>query len=253
MTPDPYPAAEPRDSEGLSALADSRTVLVVSPSPPIAGEYVGALQDLGLPALMVARPRQALYWLREVPPALVLVDLQADGANILVPELRRQGREVVVLSDDARSRQMALAAGCIEAHHRSDGAGEIARHIASLVRARDIKRIGRIVAGPLVVDLSGGRLVYEGRDIQVSPLLLNLAAHLAARAGSFVPAAVLLEEVWGEPWADPGKLQLAVLRLRRRLNLDSRSLLLASRRGHGYGVFPETPLSERPALRERGV
>lgn len=253
MPPVPSPAADPRDSEGRSTLSDSRTVLVVSPSPPIAGEFVGALQDLGLPALMAARPRQALYWLREVPPALVLVDLQADGANILVPELRRQGREVVVLSDDARSRQMALAAGCIEAHHRSDGATEIARHIASLVRARDVKRIGRITAGLLEVDLSGGRLVYEGRDIHVSPLLLNLAAHLAARAGSFVPASVLLEEVWGEPWADPGKLQLAILRLRRKLSFIPQSGFLASRRGHGYGVFPEYLQAERPAHRDQGV
>ena len=101
-----------------------------------------------------------------------------------------------------------------------------------------MKRIGSLVAGPLQVDLAARRLVFDGREVSVSPLLLNLAAHLAARAGSFVPASVLLEEVWAEPWADHGKVQLAILRLRRKLPVTASSFI-ASQRGHGYGIFPD--------------
>jgi len=188
--------------------------------------------------LMATTATQALYWIREVPPALVVVDLRADGARILVPELRRQGREIVALSDDAAPRQAALEAGCIEALHSSDGASELAQHIAALMRARDLHRIGSVTAGPLQVDLSGRRLIFEGREVAVSPLLLDLAAHLAARAGRFVSPTVLLREVWGEPWADWGRVHLAMLRLRRHLGLDAQSQFLASQRGDGYGIFP---------------
>lgn len=230
-------------------LADAYTILVVSHGASRGGELVGALQSRGLPALMATTSREALYWLKECPPAAVLIDLQAVGAGILVPELRRQDREVIALSDDASARQGALAAGCIEAHHRSDSAEEIGMHIASLVRARDVKRVGRILAGPLEVDLAGGKLIFDGEEIALSSLLLNLAAHLAARAGRFVPTSVLLEEVWGEPWADHAKVQLAIFRLRSKLQLDAQSQFLASSRGHGYGVFPEH--LERRVMRGR--
>jgi len=195
---------------------------------------------------MATTATQALYWIREVPPALVVVDLRADGARILVPELRRQGREIVALSDDASGRRAALEAGCIQAHHASTGTDELAQLVAALVRGREVRRVGTIAAGNLLVDLSGRQLVFEGRSIAVSSLLLDLAAHLAARAGRFVPVSVLLREVWGEPWADPAKVHVAIYRLRRHLDLSDASPILASHRGHGYGFFatPDESTSE---------
>ncbi|MFN2613479.1 MAG: hypothetical protein ABR552_01500, partial [Actinomycetota bacterium] len=144
------------------------------------GELVGAFQSLGLPAAMATNARDALYWVRELLPAISVIDLRAEGARILIPELRKQQREVIALSDDARSRTEALEEGCVESHHVSDGPSEIARHVASLIRSRDLRRVGHITAGPLMVDLAAGRLVFEGVDVSASPLMLKLAAHLAA-------------------------------------------------------------------------
>jgi DNA-binding winged helix-turn-helix (wHTH) protein len=50
---------------------------------------------------------------------------------------------------------------------------------------------------------------------------------------------VLLEDVWGEPWADANKVHQAVYRLRRRLGEAPDSLFLVAKRGHGYGLFPQ--------------
>lgn len=187
---------------------------------------------------MATRAIEALYWIREIPPALVVVDTRAEGARILVPELRRQGREIVALNDDSTARQDALEAGCIQAHPASTEVKELAQLVAALVGSRDVRRIGTIEAGALLVDLSSRRLVFEGRQIAVSALLLNLAAHLASRKGSFVPTSVLLREVWAEPWADPAKVHIAVHRLRGRLGLGPHSSFLTSRRGQGYAILP---------------
>jgi DNA-binding winged helix-turn-helix (wHTH) protein len=108
---------------------------------------------------------------------------------------------------------------------------------------------GIISAGPLTVDLSARRLVWNGDEVSVSPLLLALTAYLAARAGRLTPARTLLEDVWGEPWADLNKVHQAVYRLRHRLGEPGNSAFLIAKRGHGYGLFPET--IESPSVDRR--
>ena len=229
----------PRVGESRAVLTDARAVLVLARSATKAGELVDALQRQGVPALMATKARQALHWVKEVSPALVLMDLGAEGAPILLRELRREGHQIVALSDESAARQTALEAGCLEAHHCSDSPAEVALNVAALLRDRDVKPVGLVVAGRLEVDASCGRLKFRDRELVVSPLILRLAAHLAAKAGRFVSARALLREVWGEPWADPAKVHVAVLRLRRSLGLSADSKLLVARRGHGYGFFPD--------------
>jgi DNA-binding response OmpR family regulator len=60
-----------------------------------------------------------------------------------------------------------------------------------------------------------------------------------ARPGRLTPARALLEDVWGEPWADPNKVHQAMYRLRRSLGVPANSPFLVARRGHGYGLFPQ--------------
>ena len=230
--------AEPRYEEGTASLSASRTVLVVTPEPTKAGEVVGALQERGVPSIQATTPPQALFWARRATPSLVLLDTNVRGAGLLLGEFRGEGRLLIALSDDDTERIRALEAGCVDALPKSLEPHELALKVTRLARSEDAQPGGTIVAGALAVDLSAASLLWKGEEISVSPLLLALSGYLATRAGRLTPARVLLEEVWGEPWADPNKVHQAMYRLRRRLGEPPGSQFLVARRGHGYGLFP---------------
>ena len=217
-------------------LSAARTVLVLTPSRSKAGDLAGALQDKGLPTVTATTPRQAAYWMREEPPALVLIDLDVQRAQFLVEHFRHEGRSVVAISNDVKARAQALQSGCLSAEARLSPE-ELALKMASLLRERRLGRSGTIEAGPLIVDLSRGQLVWRGTRLAVPPVLLDLTACLAARTGEFVSIAILLEEVWSEPWAEPAKVHRAIWRLRKRLPGSAR--FIASKWGYGYGLFPD--------------
>jgi DNA-binding response OmpR family regulator len=230
--------------------------LVVTPEPTKAGEVVGALQDRGVPSIQATTPPQALFWARRATPALVLLDTNVRGAGLLLGEFRGEGRLLIALNDDDSERIRALEAGCVDALPKSMEPYELALKVTRLAHSGDLRPAGLIVAGPLTVDLSAGRLFWREEEISVSPLLLTLAGYLGSRAGRLTPARVLLEDVWGEPWGDPNKVHQAMYRLRCRLGVPSRSPLLVAKRGHGYGLFPRdrgrTHLAEPSAI-ERGA
>jgi len=231
--------AGPRGWEGTASLSTSRTVLVVTPEPTKAGEVVGALQDRGIPSIQATTPPQALFWARRATPALVLLDTNVRGAGLLLGEFRGEGRLLIALNDDGGERIRALDAGCVDALPKSLEPHELALKVTRLARSEDLRLGGSMVAGPLTVDLSAGRLLWREEEIIVSPLLLALAGYLASRPGRLTPARVLLEDVWGEPWADPNKVHQAMYRLRRRLGEAADSQVFVARRGHGYGLFPQ--------------
>lgn len=251
MAPRPARHAEPRDGEGgTSDLPAARTVLVLMPDPARCGEVVGALQDRGLPALQATTASQAVHWARREPPALVVIDLAVERSRIVLQEFRREGRAVVALTGDPQARTWALEAGCLDAPDPALDAQVLALKAAALVRQGRLRARGRVAAGPLVVDLSERCLVWRGRKIRASPLLVDLAACLAARAGEIVPVPAILGQVWGEPWASAEKLHHAVWRLRGLLGEGRDSAFLVGRRGHGYGLFPQgLPLARRVARR----
>lgn len=246
--------ADPRDGEGISPLSASRIVLVVTPGPARGGEIIGALQSRGIPSVQASTPPQAIFWARRSTPALVLLDTNVRGARLLLGEFRAEGRRLVALNDDDRERLRALEAGCLDALPHSLEPEELALKVARLARSDHVHPGGTVVAGPLTVDLSARQLVWKDQQVSVSPLMLSLAGYLAARAGQLTPARVLLQDVWGEPWADPNKVHQAMYRLRRRLGEPADSPFLVARRGHGYGLFPDASrLETLPAMHHSGT
>ena len=240
---------EARLSEGDGSLAASRVVLVITRNRARGGEIVGAIQSRDMPAVQATTARQAIFWTRTALPGLTVLDLGVERSRLLLGELRREGHAVVAVSDNPQARTWALEAGCLDAIPTLEP-DELALKLKGFVHGTGLRRGGTITAGPLIVDLEARFLIWNGEKVVVSPLLLDLAAYLAARAGQLTPSRVLLEEVWGEPWANLDKVHQAIWRLRSCLQEPFGSSFLIGRRRHGYGVFPRTSLdgTVRPAI-----
>ena len=242
--------AEPRDGKVSEArLSSARIVLVVVRDSATGGDIVGAVQRRGFPAMQGSTLSQALYWARRHPPALVIVDTRVPGWSHLVLEFRNKGRAVLALVNGPDSRTKALEAGCFDVELSGLDADELAYRVETLVGGAWVGEAVKVESGPLVVDLTTDTLIWCGRRIAASQLLLRLAAYLAAHAGRVVPTKVLLEEVWGEPWADPNKVHQAIWRLRRLLGEPADSALLVGRQRHGYALLPQSsPVDGRESV-----
>jgi two-component system KDP operon response regulator KdpE len=239
----------PQDTEPSEAgLSPVRAVLVAVCDSATGGAIVGALQRRGFPALQGGSVPQVLYWARRESPALVVLDARMKAWTRLAREFRQEGRQVLTLTGDPSSRAAALEAGCLDAPLNGLDPDELAAGVGILLGRGRVREAGRITAVPLVVDLSGDHLLWRGRRIDASKLLLRLAAYLAVHAGRVVSTKVLLEEVWGEPWADPNKVHQAIWRLRRLLAEPADSVFLVGRQRHGYAILPEAT-SIRPPRR----
>lgn len=92
------------------------------------------------------------------------------GAGLLLGEFRGEGRLLIALNDDDSERIRALEAGCVDALPKSLEPHELALKVTRLARSEDLRHGANIVAGPLTVDLSAGRLLWREEEISVSPL-----------------------------------------------------------------------------------
>jgi len=244
------PEAHPIDGEPLAA---ARTILVFGPEPHRCGELVRAFQRRGLPSIQATTPEEAMYWIEQESPALGVLDFRVQGWRPILAHLRSDGRAIIALTDDARDRRMALEAGCIDATSVKVDAAELALKVRGLVRERRVVSAFRGSAGPLEVDLVEGRLRWHGEEIAVPRQVLILAAVLIAHAGHPVATSTLLQELWQDPWSQPGRLHKTVWRLRRAVGLARDSGFLRARRGYGYGIFPDQVAIDPPLPLKRAV
>ncbi len=110
----------------------SKTILIVDDDPGVQETLAAIVESEGFEAVVARDGMEALERLREVEPALMLVDLampRLDGQG-LIEELERQGRRtgipIVVLTADVRAKQKALTV-------RADGYVEKPFRISALL------------------------------------------------------------------------------------------------------------------------
>jgi DNA-binding response OmpR family regulator len=120
-------------------------------------------------------------------------------------------------------------------------AGEVARLLASRSRAAGT---GALRVGEMVLDGAKQRLLLSGNAaLPLTPTEFRLLHCLMVRAGDFVSAEDLLEEVWGYPRGTGGPeiVRAHVSNLRRKLRgagQDPQLLRTLPYRGYGFVAAP---------------
>jgi DNA-binding response OmpR family regulator len=230
----------------------SRTILVVDDEATLREALAEAIEADGLRVVTAADGREALERFRSESPDLVLLDLmlpQVSGIEVCRILRRESAVPIIMLTakDSEIDKVVGLELGADDYVTKPFSLRELlARIRAQLRRTESLgsrpetasPSPGRepLVLGAVMIDLSGHRLMRDGRELAIKPKAFELLAFLVRNPGQVFSRDQLLERVWGYDYAGETRtVDVHVHWLRTAIEPDpGRPRYLQTIRGTGY-------------------
>ncbi len=228
-------------------------ILVVDDEPPIVRLVRAKLQADGYAVATAGRGEEAMAYLEDNRPDLIVLDLMMPGMDGFETLRRiRATSQVPVILLTARAgdhdKLRGLEGGADDYMTKPFNPDELAARVAAVLRrtAGAAQTAGRsILRYPGVeIDLERRRVLVAGEETRLSRTEWELLTQLAANAGRVMLHAELLTRIWGPEFRDEAHyLRTWVSRLRAKLQSDpSTPDLIATYPGLGYRM--EAPLGD---------
>ena len=222
----------------------SAHILIVEDDPLIGASLQRALEASGYTASWLREGAAALATVRELSPALVLLDLglpDIDGVDLARALVTHDPRLPVVMLT-ARTEEADVVAGLLAG--AVDYVTKPFRLAELLARVRSQLRMAQgrdgeervLTIGDVRIDLGARRTWLSGEELHLRAREFDLLARLAREPGQVVTRAQLLADVWDENWYGSSKtLDVHIAGLRRQLGeLPGTSSRISAVRGVGY-------------------
>jgi len=201
-------------------------LLLVEDDAAIRGALIRALTERGHAVSSTPNAMQALQFVVESPPDLVILDLglpDLDGYEAL-RMLRAISKVPVVVAtarDDEADIVKVLDAGADDYLVKPFGVGQIEARVRAVLRraaADEVRRSKPVVVGGLRLDGEAHDATLDNRPLDLSRREFDLLYYLAVRAGQVVTKRELLTHVWRMPYGGADKtVDVHVSWLRRKL------------------------------------
>ncbi len=217
-------------------------ILVVDDDAKIAGLVRLYLERAGFEVAVAADGLGALRLMREIEPALMVLDLMLPGVDgNAVARIAREeaGIPIVMLSalGSTRDRISGLDAGADDYVAKPFAPSELVARVRSVLRrARPAQPAAKLQFGDLLLDLEGHRAALGGRSLELSPAEFEILAELLKAGGRVVTRDQLINRLHphGEG-IDSRSIDVYVGRLRTKLGDSSaRPRFVVTVRGVGY-------------------
>jgi len=177
---------------------------------------------------------------------LVVLDVMLpslDGWQVL-ESLRRAGKEMPVLfltaRDQVTDRVKGLELGADDYLVKPFAFAELLARARSLLRRGKTKEPELLHVADLELDLLRRRVVRGGRRIDLTAKEFGLLELLMRRQGEVLPRSLIASQVWDMNFdSDTNVIEVAVRRLRAKMDDDFEPKLIRTVRGMGYVL--ETP------------
>jgi two-component system, OmpR family, response regulator MtrA len=219
-------------------------VLVVDDDPKIAGLVRMYLERAGFEVTVAADGLGALRLMRQLEPALIVLDLMlpgVDGNTVARIAREEAGIPIVMLTalGSTRDRVVGLESGADDYVAKPFAPSELVARVRSVLRrARPAQPAGALRHGHLMLDLEQHRVELADRSVELSPAEFEILAALVEAGGRVVTRDQLINRLHphGEG-IDDRSIDVYIGRLRLRLGESrARPRLVLTVRGVGYRI-----------------
>jgi two-component system response regulator MtrA len=222
-------------------------VLLVEDDASVRQSTTLLLERAGITVTDTETGEEALTRIARDPFDLLLLDVMLPGVDgFEVCRRVRRDSQVPIVMLTARGELHDIVAG-LELGADDyvvkpfEGAELVARVRAVLRRNEVEPTTPSLRLAGLVIDPAAFRAEKDGRSLELTATEFRLLFELARHAGQVMTRELLLERVWGYDYLGDSRLvDMAVKRLRDKLDADKRAELISTVRGVGYRF-------ERPA------
>lgn len=219
-------------------------ILIVEDEAKLANLLVDYLRASGFEPFSLANGNEAVPWIREHKPDLVLLDLMLPGreGTDICREVRTFSQVPVIMVTakiEEIDRLLGLELGADDYICKPFSPREVvARVKAVLRRARDGKTVQ---AHDLVLDEHRYRATFRGHDLGLTAVEFKLLQALAVNPGRLYGRQQLMEKIYPDDrFVSDRTIDGHIKKLRRKLEtIDPEAKLIQSVYGVGYKLEPE--------------
>ncbi|MGO4278128.1 two component heavy metal response transcriptional regulator, winged helix family [Cupriavidus sp. OV038] len=217
--------------------------LLVVEDEPKTGEYLRqGLTEAGFVVDLAVNGQDGGHLAMTEAYDLLILDVMLPGMDgwRVLQTLRGAGNPVPVLfltaRDSVADRVKGLELGADDYLVKPFAFSELLARVRTLLRrGTAIVQLDRIEIGDLVLDLARRRATRAGRRIVLTGKEFALLELLARRRGEVLPRSLIASQVWDMNFdSDSNVIDVAIRRLRAKIDDDFEPKLIQTVRGMGY-------------------
>lgn len=172
---------------------------------------------------------------------LLILDVMLPGLDgwQLLQQVRQAGKQMPVLfltaRDQVKDRVKGLELGADDYLVKPFAFSELLARVRTLLRRGKSKEPERLQAADLELDLVRRRVTRAGKRIELTAKEFSLLELLLRRQGEVLPRSLIASQVWDMNFdSDTNVIEVAIRRLRAKIDDDYEPKLIRTLRGMGY-------------------
>ena len=221
-------------------------LLLVEDDPNLSRSLSVQLEQAGYSVEKSTDGREGLYYAREYPVDLAIVDLGLPSMSgvELIKQLRADGKEYPILVLTARDRWQdkveALKLGADDYVVKPFNVEELLARVDALLRRAGGWAQSELVCGPIVLDTRTQEVKVNGAKLELTSFEYKLLEYLMLHAGEVLSKTQITEALYSEDFErDSNVIEVFIGRLRRKLDPENSYKPIETLRGRGYRLAAE--------------
>jgi two-component system response regulator PhoP len=221
-------------------------LLLVEDDPNLSRSLAAQLEQAGYSVEKSTDGREGLYYAREYPVDLAIVDLGLPSMSgvELIKQLRADGKEYPILVLTARDRWQdkveALKLGADDYVVKPFNVEELLARVDALLRRAGGWAQSELVCGPITLDTRTQEVKVNAAKLELTSFEYKLLEYLMLHAGEVLSKTQITEALYSEDFErDSNVIEVFIGRLRRKLDPENSYKPIETLRGRGYRMAAE--------------